>query len=271
MSFARILILSVAVVAAGVAAFLVNTLISANDVPAIASQSPTISPTGQVLVANERLNVGQVIGSGDLRWQVWPEEAVTAAYISKARDAKAKQKSVGATVRQAMLAGEPVTKSKIIRPEGAGFMAALLDPGMRAVSVKISPETGAGGFILPNDRVDLIMTRRSNNDGGGQGGFQSETILSKVRVLAIDQSFQEEGDTRVAVGKIATLELLPEQAEVLALAEAMGDISLALRSLADHDAADVADSNASQRGAQSAVTLLRYGASSRVPVRSAGQ
>ena len=113
-------------------------------------------------------------------------------------------------------------------------MSAILPRGMRAVSTKISPETGAGGFILPNDRVDVILTKKEKNESiGGSETFNSETILANVRVLAIDQTVKEEDGRQVVVGKTATLELAPEQAEVLTLAEQMGEMSLALRSLAD--------------------------------------
>ena len=253
----RILVLGIAVVAAGVAAFLVNTMLSANNGPAVASApAPDLSVT-EVLVASRNLSIGQ---------QAWPEEALTASYITKRQDAKARQKTVGATVRQPVLAGEPITSSKVIRTESAGFMAALLDPGMRAVSVKISPETGAGGFILPNDRVDVLVTRRTMNESGTREGFESETILYNVRVLAIDQNFQEEDDKQTAVGRIATLELTPQQAETVSLGEAMGDLSLILRSIADMggSASDPA-ANAAEE-VTTAVTLVRYGASSRIHV-----
>lgn len=263
----RILVLGIAVVAAGVAAFLVNTMLSANNGPAVASApGPSLSVT-EVLVASRNLSIGQAVGSSDLRWQAWPEEALTASYITKRQDAKARQKTVGATVRQPVLAGEPITSTKVIRTESAGFMAALLDPGMRAVSVKISPETGAGGFILPNDRVDVIVTRRAMNESGSREGFESETILYNVRVLAIDQNFQEEDDKQTAVGRIATLELTPQQAETISLGEAMGDLSLILRSIADMggSASDLAGNDVVEQIATS-VTLVRYGASSRIPV-----
>ena len=261
----RILVLGIAVVAAGVAAFLVNTMLSANNGPAVASApAPNMNVT-QVLVASRNLTIGHAVGSSDLRWQAWPEEALTASYITKRKDPSAQQKTVGATVRQPVLAGEPITSTKVIRTENAGFMAALLDPGMRAVSVKISPETGAGGFILPNDRVDVIVTRRTMNESGTREGFESETILYNVRVLAIDQNFQEEDDKQTAVGRIATLELTPNQAETVSLGEAMGDLSLILRSIADMGAAAVEQARNAQEVTTS-VTMLRYGASTRVPV-----
>lgn len=149
-------------------------------------------------------------------------------------------------------------------------MSALLSPGMRAISTKISPETGAGGFILPNDRVDVIVTRRfrggSEADGGGES-FRSSTILRNVRVLAIDQTFAEAEGEQVVVGKTATLEMLPEQAEAFALGEASGSISLSLRPLADlaggSKVPETVVANGEGRSASTrstgTVRLLRYG------------
>jgi pilus assembly protein CpaB len=129
--------------------------------------------------------------------------------------------------------GEPVSDRKIIAPDSAGFMAAILPKGMRAISVRISAESGAGGFILPNDRVDVILITKQTEAAAAP--HVSEAVLTNVRVLAIDQTFQtnEKGE-QVVVGKTATLELDPKQAEILAMVESSGQLTLALRSLADH-------------------------------------
>ena len=135
--------------------------------------------------------------------------------------------------RAPFVAGEPIREAKLVDAKGSGFMAAILPHGMRAISTQISPETGAGGFILPNDHVDVILTRRDagKSSGGAQQG--SETILSNVRVLAIDQNVAEKNGRKVVVGKTATLELSSPQAETLALAQHLGTLSLALRSITD--------------------------------------
>ena len=146
-------------------------------------------------------------------------------------------------------------EAKLIKADGSGFMAAILPSGMRAISTEISPETGAGGFILPNDRVDVILSRR-DREAEKQAGVDvhtSETILSNVRVLAIDQTVEEKNGQRVVVGKTATLELTPRQAETLALSRQLGTLSLALRSLADANAPSAAeDEPAATTGAASA-------------------
>lgn len=259
MGVARLAILALAAVAAGLAAFLVQGLIGRGDKKVEVKNDLTVT---QVLVAAKDLSIGHQIAAADLRWQAWPEAALTAGYIVKTSTPQALESSMGSIVRQAMLSGEPVTSGKIIQVENASFMAAMLSPGMRAVSVKISAETGAGGFILPNDRVDVILTQDATSDGGQNSEHVSRTILSNVRVLAIDQTYREEGENRVVVGKTATVELTPPEAEVLAQSEASGTVSLALRSLADFKAQ--APSTPSARG--SSVTVVRYGTASRVSV-----
>jgi pilus assembly protein CpaB len=134
-----------------------------------------------------------------------------------------------------------VRDSKLIKADGSGFMAAILPSGMRAISTDITPETGAGGFILPNDRVDVILSRRDRDTDKG-GSDTAETILTNVRVLAIDQTVEEKNGQRVVVGKTATLELTPSQAEQLAVSRQLGTLTLALRSLIDaREGADSGD------------------------------
>jgi pilus assembly protein CpaB len=162
------------------------------------------------------------------------------------------------------VAGEPIREAKLVNAKGSGFMAAILPTGMRAVSTQISPETGAGGFILPNDRVDVILTRRDTNadktGGGGGESKTSETVLSNIRVLAIDQNVEEKNGQKVVVGKTATLELTPGQSETLVLSQQIGTLSLALRSVTDAKGTDkpVEDENSSKRNT---VNVIRFGVS----------
>ena len=258
MGFARIAVLAGALVAALVAAMLVQGMLAGKKGTPTAQQNVDMT---EVLVANHDLALGHVVVEGDLKWLPWPKTALAPAYVTKAADGAALESNLGGVVRQAMLTGEPATTSKIVKSGSAGFMAAMLSPGARAVSVKISAETGAGGFILPNDRVDVLVTAKS------QRSSVSRTVLRNVRVLAIDQSFKEKGSDGVAVGKTATLELTPAQAEVLAQSEAAGTVSLALRSLADMSA----DKNKGSEIASGAVTMLRYGTATQIAVTGAGQ
>jgi len=271
----RIGILALALVAAGLAAFLARSLVS-NETPQVAVPQIIEQPMAEVLVAAGDLALGQRVSKGDLVWQPWPEDAVSDAYVTQDVQPNALDVFGGAIARSPILAGEPITSGKLVSFENAGFMSALLSPGMRAVSTKISPETGAGGFILPNDRVDVIMTMRlraasGGEDGGSSGGYRSETILRNVRVLAIDQTFKEVEGEQVVVGKTATLEMLPAQAEDFALAAAQGELALALRPLADRGRADqvptsvaAEPSSGSSNRQGASVRILRYGAETTV-------
>ena len=139
-------------------------------------------------------------------------------------------------------------------------MAAILPGGMRAVSTEISPETGAGGFVLPNDHVDVILTRRDKEaeKAAGVEVHSSEIILSNIRVLAIDQTVEEKAGQRVVVGKIATLELTPRQVETLALSRQMGTLSLALRSLVDFEGKGT-PSRHDEKGRRGSINMVRFG------------
>lgn len=265
MSVARIAVLILAVLAAAAAAWLAASFVNP-PVQQVQAPEPQIV-TDQVLVASRDLQVGAKVTPGDLRWQTWPTEALASGYVVKAQTPDAANSMQGALVRSALMRGEPVTNAKIIDAEAAGFMAARLTQGMRAVSVAISPETGAGGFILPGDRVDVIVTREERSDTGRGADVFSDTVLTNVRVLAIDQTFSEASDDsgeKVAVGKTATLELSPRQAETLARSKALGDIWLSLRSLSDLATGGPMDTGA--LGAErrnhkraSTVTVVRYG------------
>jgi pilus assembly protein CpaB len=168
----------------------------------------------------------------------------------------------GSIARMPFVAGEPIREQKLVKADGSGFMAAILPAGYRAISTEISPETGAGGFILPNDRVDVILTKREKNpDSKGPDVSSSEIILSNVRVLAIDQAPKEKEGASSLVGKTVTLELKPEQAETLARSRQSGSLTLALRSIADVNAAEKADDqHLNKRGEN--LNVIRYGVAS---------
>ena len=165
----------------------------------------------------------------------------------------------GMIVRMPFIAGEPIREAKLVNAKGSGFMAAILPSGMRAVSTQISPETGAGGFILPNDRVDVILTPRANRDAEKGGGQAARQFSRNIRVLAIDQNVEEKNGQKVVVGKTATLELLPGQAETLALSQQLGPLSLALRSIADNSADN--STSPTKRTRAATVNVVRFGVS----------
>ncbi len=256
MNMTRILILVGAVGAAALAALLARGLMGGQT---NATASPNMEVV-EVLVAARGIEVGSKIAAGDLKWLGWPKTAVDQTFITKQSQPQAiEDANEGSVARTTLTAGEPVTAQKVIKADGAGFMAAVLTPGLRAVGVKLSAERGAGGFILPNDRVDVIMTRKAGTGPDGQPSYRAVTILRDVRVLAVDQTSNEEGDSKAIIGKTATLELTARQAESLALAEAMGDLSLSLRSLAQSDASDDKNSDGFGSGEDDRIVVLRFG------------
>jgi pilus assembly protein CpaB len=265
MSMTRILILVAALGAAGLAAFLVRGLVAGGP-----NQAEAVNvETTEILVSSKAIPVGAKIVAGDLKWSGWPKSALDPSYLARDTQPQALEDSTnGFVARAPLLPGEPVTGQKVIKADGAGFMAAVLTPGMRGVSVKVSAEQGAGGFILPNDRVDIILTRKLGNDDQGVPAFRAMTVLRSVRVLAIDQTAKEEGEANSIVGKTATLELTPKQAETISLAEAMGELHLSLRSLTTPDQPDdLADANTRQMlggdDDSNQIAVFRWGAPSR--------
>jgi len=232
MKAARILVLGVALAAGGAAAFLIGS----DEEKKPEAAAPVVQfQTTDVLIAKSDIGMGTALSSQDLQWQAWPSATTGESYITKKDKPNAIEEMGGAITRAPFTAGEPIREAKLIRANGAaGYMAAILPSGMRAVSTEISPETGAGGFILPNDRVDVILSRRPKEDAKASAPPPtSETILTNVRVLAIDQTVEEKNGQRVVVGKTATLEIAPRQAESLTQARQLGTLSLALRSLLD--------------------------------------
>ncbi|MBP0617154.1 Flp pilus assembly protein CpaB [Jiella mangrovi] len=235
MSLARIAVIGVATVAALGAGLLAMQLSSSKpQEPVIITAAPAQPPIRlvDVLVTKKEVPMGSAV-TGTLGWQKWPEDGVGPDLILKAAKPNAVDEFNGAIARQSFFAGEPVRESKLIRPDH-GFLSAILDEGKRAVAVRISAETAAGGFILPNDHVDVIMTRRAASADGKGERVSTETVLRNLRVLAVDQSVQEQDGQKVVVGQTATLEVDPSQAEALTAAQQIADrLVLSLRSLAD--------------------------------------
>ncbi len=233
MKAARLVVLGVALLAGGAAAFLAG----GEDPKPVASAPPPPPQleTVDVLIAKGDIGMGSAVGAQDFQWQAWPAATTGGSYIRKTDRPNAVDELAGSIARAPFTAGEPIRDAKLIKANGSGYMAAILPQGMRAISTEISPETGAGGFILPNDYVDVILSRRDRlaEKQSGVEVHTSETILTAVRVLAIDQAVEEKNGQRVVVGKTATLELAPRQAETLALSRQLGTLSLALRSLVD--------------------------------------
>ena len=261
MKAARLVVLVVAVAAGGAAALLAGR--GGEEPP---PPQPVVSPsidTVEILVAKIDIQLGQAVSAQDMQWQLWPTQAASPVFIRRSERRDAIEQLTGAIARSPFVAGEPLRDSKLIKANGSGYMAAVLDKGMRAVSTEISPETGAGGFILPNDRVDVILSRRDREaeKAGATETHTSDTILSNIRVLAIDQMLGEKDGQKVVIGKTTTLELTPRQAETLALSRQLGTLSLALRSLADANDTTLPSEDERTAGKRAGINTVRFGVS----------
>jgi pilus assembly protein CpaB len=260
MKTARLIVLGVAIAAGGLAALLAGR----SDPPPVLPQPAKQIDTVEILVAKVDIGMGHVVTPNDIQWQVWPTAAASPLFLRRSDRPDAIQQLAGAIARTPLVTGEPVREAKLIKADGSGFMAAILPSGMRAISTEISPETGAGGFILPNDHVDVILSRRDREleKQAGVDVHTSETILSNVRVLAIDQTVEEKNGQRVVVGKTATLELSPRQAETLALSRQLGTLTLALRALVDAKGEPANEGDEAQSSKRRGVSVIRFGVGS---------
>ncbi len=257
MNTARIVVLGIALVAGGLAAYLA----SGSDPKPVPAEQPAQIATVEVLVARSDIPLGAPVNRDVVQWQNWPSASASSNFITRASKPNADSELDGALARQPFVTGEPIREAKLVRPKDSGFMAAILPTGLRAVSTEISPETGAGGFILPNDRVDVILSKREKNPDRAMSTdtVVSEVILSNIRVLAIDQAPKEKDGQNNVVGKTATLELKPEQAETLARSRQSGTLSLALRSLADANAPEPVREEGDRNNKRDSVNVVRYG------------
>ncbi|KCZ58597.1 Flp pilus assembly protein CpaB [Hyphomonas atlantica] len=240
MSPVRLIILIGAAIAAIAAAFLVRNLVDATPSQPVQStvvETVEVSET-KVLVAARDLMIGDVVTVDDLEWADWPEDNVVEGYLTEESSPEAIEEWAGTVVRIPMFELEPILTKKLVAKGDTGTMAALVKPGMRAISVEISTESASGGFILPNDYVDVIMTYQMTfvgPDGAPAEQTTSETILQNVRVLAIDQIHTKDSETEgpYQVGNTATLEVNNKEAELIALAERKGRLTLSLRPWSD--------------------------------------
>jgi pilus assembly protein CpaB len=268
MAASRLIILGVAVAAAGGAGYVAKNMMAAPPPEVIVEQAAPAIDLTEVLVLEGDVPMGGAVGE-QLGWQSWPSDGVNENFITRDSDPEALEKYSGSIARVAMYSGEPLRKSKLIG-EGQSFMSSILPTGYRAVATQIAADTSAGGFILPNDYVDVIMTRRGDA-ANPNGGFVTETILKNIRVLAIDQAIQEDEEgRRVKVGETATLELTPQQAEIITVAQQMADrLTLSLRSLVDtrEQVTGEADYLVSGNGKKGTIRLIKSGEVSEVGAR----
>lgn len=256
MNMQRMLILGLAAIAAGAAALIVRGLMG-GATPQVQAALPRVV-TQQVLVAASDLQPGEHLNGSEVKWQSWPKSAVDSTFITSKNGLTQQAAIAGTVVRTPIVTGEPITDAKIVHSDAAGMMAASVTPGMRALAIAVTTDTGAGGFILPNDRVDVIATIQTSEQ---PKRYKAATIVENLRVLAMDQTYREDKNQKVVVAKTATLEVSPTQAELIALASTGGSLSLALRGLADSSASALAQSalGGSAQSNNAPVSIMRYG------------
>ena len=204
-----------------------------------AAAAPAVPLGPKVLVARKALPVGTIIDAESLAYQAWPKELVQGAYYTEGSPDANVAKMIGTVVRNPITAGQPITKGALVGPNDRGFLAAALGPGMRAVTVPVSVTSGVAGFIFPGDRVDMVLTQSVAGGGEGEALKVSETIIRNLRVLATDQridSKDAEGKIEVKTFASVTFEATPRISEKIAVAQSLGTLSLALRSIADNTA-----------------------------------
>lgn len=230
-----VILIGIALVIAGAAAFLARSLVSTPEaVQVVATEQKSVNT--QVLVANKPIQTGYFLKREDLDWQSWPDDNVNINYIQKSSENSGDnqiQDIVGSVAKLTIVAGEPIISGQVVKPGSQGFMAAVLTPGNRAVSININSKSGISGFVFPGDMVDILLTHEVQFEENGEilPSQVTETVLKDIRVLAIDTLMSNETNTP-SIGKIATFEVTPKQAEKVALVSRMGEVSLALRSLA---------------------------------------
>jgi|SRR5690349_17972417 pilus assembly protein CpaB len=234
MRLKSILLVIVALVLAGFTAFMVRNWMDAERAAAqraLANRPQAPQPAGvQVLVAKRDLPVGTFIRPEHLRWQPWPEASLSPAYAVEGK--KKLEDFVGSVVRLPVSSGEPITDGRVVSPGNSGFLAAVLRPGYRAVSVPVTVTSGISGFVFPGDHVDVLLTHNLPMPvDGGLERRAAVTVLRNIRVLALDQKVDVKPGEAASVPRTATVEVTPKQSEIVTVVVEMGKLSLSLRSL----------------------------------------
>ena len=232
MSARQLIVLAIAAIAALGALFLIRTMSGRQATPTSVESQPVAGE--QVLVAARDIPQGAALAPSDIAVRLFPQESVTQNFVRVSQQPSAQAEYVGAVTRRAFAAGEPITMGSVIQPEGRGFMAAQLEPGYRAVALEIKDTTAVGGFIQPNDRVDVIMTQRMQvrDAAGANEQVRSDVVLQDVRVLAVGAATQPQTSGEAPTqtpASVVVLELTAADARTAMLADEMGEVSLALR------------------------------------------
>ena len=235
MSIRNILLVAAALLITVGTGLLARSWLDGQRVQTAAPAPEQVRVSAYVLVAELDVPTGTFLKKEHLRWQAWPDESMPETYVVRQdgeTEEAAEQDVLGAVVRRGIGTGEPITRGRIVKPGARGFLAAVLRPGFRAMAVRIDATSSIAGLVFPGDRVDIILSHEIKR--GKTNRRVSETVLSNVRILAIDQVLNDQG-SEARVGKNATFELTPKQTEMLAIVGQLGKLSLALRSLANDE------------------------------------
>lgn len=249
----QFVLIGVALFAALGAGFLMMNL---NNEPPPAKVVKKKAPVTKVLIADKEIPMGTSLGKERLKWADWPKGNVRESFIVRKENPKALEEYAKAVARSGFFAGEPIRNEKIVNSD-SGYLSAILPAGKRAMAIAVKATTSAGGFVLPNDHVDIILNRRVNKV------LTTETILQNIRVLAVDRLIEEKKGKKAKVGRTITLELTAQQTEIIATAKAIGSLTLALRSVEDSQLAPSDTGShlltSGTRKKRGTVRVIRYG------------
>lgn len=255
----QLILIAVALVCALGAGLLMMNM---NDEPGPVAKKPKKAPVTRILIANKSIQMGASLTAENLKWEKWPKDTLRESYIVQKDKPKAKEEYAKAIARSAFFAGEPIRDAKIVHSD-SGYLSAILPAGKRAMAIPVRATSSAGGFVLPNDNVDVILNYRTKPEGGGPTKLITEVILQNIRVLAVDRLIEEKKGKKAKVGRTITLELSAQETLVVAAAKAMGALTLALRSVED---ADLASANSGEhllssggKRAKGTIQVIRYG------------
>ncbi|WP_395018962.1 Flp pilus assembly protein CpaB [Dongia sp.] len=239
-----IVLIVLALGTAAIAAFLVSQFLASQTTTAPTTQTMQAG-TQNVLVAARDIVPGTVLSADDIRWEPWPETLIDDRFVvqpaqveNQAPSADPQQEFIDRIARRSIMAGEPMSREMVIKQGDSGVTAANIAPGMRGITINVTPNQGVAGLILPNDHVDLLMDVSVRELVGLNGWkdvvlkYGAETFLRDIRVVAINQKLSHDPKEGVAEpGNLVTLEVTPDQAERILIAQQVGTVSLTLRSL----------------------------------------
>lgn len=266
MNKAQIAVLGIAAISGGAAFILTST--ETPPTPADVAEPSSPPPLDQVLVVTHDLAYGAEIVDTDVSWIDWPKASIPPGAIAKSANPDAVQDLRSSYVRVPLSTGEPVRRERLVKGVAAGILSTMLSPGKRAVAIDVSLNSTAGGFILPNDHVDVVSTFRDAEapKGSGRESYGSEVILRNVRVLAIGQTLEKKGAEPVAAGTTATLELDPHEAELITVAQRSGQLTLFLRPIWDARKISV-EEDWTDESQDETMTVIKRGASANLRMK----